>query len=189
MQDDVSKNRLIVTMALVLLVMTGWNVLFPKRRPTPPQAGAVSTASAAVDAGVAPEIAAAVPTSTAAVTPTPTIVGEAFPFSGRVEFGDMKVPYELSISNVGGGIQTYILPTYKERNQDNEATEDPITLANPTSFTVEDAAGAQNQMAGLRFLEETTFKVPARIPFEVVEKTEDTLHLRYTSPEGGGDRA
>lgn len=185
MQEDSSKNRLLLTAALCFLVMMGWNVLFPKKRPNPVTPGAVATATAAVDAGVAgsPEVATAT-VAAPPVVPTVAVKGETFPFAGRVEYADMKVPYELSITNIGGGIQTYVLPGYKERNKDNEATDDPISLADPTSFDVRDGAAVTAQMAGIQFLDETTFTVPKRIPFEVVGKTEDSLHLRYTSPEG-----
>ncbi len=188
MEDEENKRRLLLAGAMCLLVWSVWTTM--NQKPPPPKAKAedAAVATATTSAGSPSSVIAKnghVPSSTVAQPASPlTVKAQTFPYSGRVDYDDMSVPYELSFSNIGGGIESYTLSTYKERNKDNEATDVPITLANPTSKDINDPDGAFGQMAGISFLGDTSFTVPKRIPFEVVEKSQSMLHLRYRSPEG-----
>lgn len=190
MEEDQDKRRLLLAAAMCLMVLMAWPVLFPRPKPAegpgPQDAGAAEVATATQAATPSRPTAAVtgrVQTSTPAAAPV-KVEPQTFDFAGRVPLDDLEVDYELVLSNIGGGIQSFTLPTYKERNEDNEATDDPILLANPTNENIDDPKEAFGQMAGISFLKDTTFTVPKRIPFEVVSKKKDSLHLRYRSPEG-----
>lgn len=187
MEDDENKRRLLLAGAMCLLVWSLYTTFTQQPPKAPPaKTPAVATATAAAT----PSVAAVGPASTSTLAVAVDTGGskpvkpELFEFSGMVEYDDLSVPFELALTNIGGGIQTYTLPTYKERNKDNEATKTPITLANARTQDPADPEAAFGQMAGISFLGETSFKVPKRIPFEVVEKTQSSLRLRYRSPEG-----
>lgn len=191
MQEEQDKRRLLLAAAMCLMVLLVWPVLFPRPKapvdPAGPQDAGTAVTATATAADSAPQIAAAEPVKTssrAATPPTKKVEPKTFEYGGKVSYEDTEVEYALTLTNIGGGIQTFALPTYKERNEDNEATDDPIQLANPTSTKIDDPKGAFQQMAGIGFLEGTTFTVPKRIPFEVVERSKDSLHLRYRTPEG-----
>lgn len=189
MEEDQDKRRLLLAAAMCLMVLMMWPVLFPRpEQPDAPgaaDAGTAPVATATKSAEAPPTVSATngKPTRTSTVA-TKVAEPKTFDFSGRVALDDLDVDYALRLTNIGGGIQSFTLPTYKERNEDNEATDEPIRLANPTSDDYTDSDAAFRQMAGIDFLEGTTFTVPARIPFEVVEHEKDKLHLRYRTPEG-----
>lgn len=190
MQEDQDKRRLLLAAAMCLMVLLAWPVLFPRpEAPVDPAAVAADAGTAtATQAASAPTIAAAdsapVKTSSVVAVAPVAVEPQTFEFGGKVSYEDTEVDYELLLTNIGGGIQSFTLPTYKERNEDNVATDEPIQLANPTSTDLRDDKAAFQQMAGIGFLDGTTFTVPPRIPFEVVEKKKDSLHLRYRTPEG-----
>lgn len=193
MEQDQDKRRLLLAAAICLMVLMVWPVLFPrpkapeKAKPTAADAGAVATATSSQPP---PTVAATngdharTSTRTRAAQPTKKVEPKTFAYGGKVTYEETEVEYALELTNIGGGIQSFTLPTYKERNEDNEATDQPIKLANPTSTDLRDVKGAFKQMAGIGFLEGTTFEVPPRIPFEVVEQSKSSLHLRYRTPEG-----
>jgi YidC/Oxa1 family membrane protein insertase len=176
-ESNPQNRRLIVAAALCLLVMMVWPYLFPQPKPpmTHPKNGTVATATAAE--GVA--------TSTKAASPIAKqeVPLSLFEFSGEVAFDDRSHPFEVALTNAGGGIERWRLPGYKERDKDNRPTDDPIKLADPTNDLPMEQASFE-QMAGIRFLDGTTFKTPARMMFQVVEQTKDSITYRYVTDEG-----
>lgn len=197
MEDSANQNRrLVLAAGICLLVLLVWPVLFPRPKVavTPPKAPAVATGTAAAPA--APAIAAATQTATVASPPTPKVAPAFFAFEGSVPLDNRSVPYQVKLTNVGGGVESFLLPSYKERDRDNRATEDPIGLANGVvnkllaqqlpvdSFASAEARAAYGQMSSLRFLEGTTFNVPALPTYEVVEAEGSKVRYRYRSPDG-----
>ncbi len=182
MEDQENKQRLLLAGAMCLLVWSVWDMMGKQQaEPTVPNSPVATATTAAKPGEVAMRT---VGSSTLAVAQAAHVKPQTFEFKGSVKSGGLEVPYEITLSNIGGGIQAYTLPGYKERDQDNQATDNPISLANPMSNDLHDLDAAFGQMAGIGFSKETTFTVPARIPFEVVSKTANGLHLRYRTPEG-----
>lgn len=193
MEDQANQNRrLVLAAGLCLLVLMLWPVLFPRPKVavTPPASDPVATATRSQPAQVVAGTATTSAPATAKVEPA------FFEFAGSVPVDSRQVPYNVKLSNVGGGIETFLLPSYKERDRDNRATEDPIALANPVvgrllagelpidGFPNAEARAAYGQMSSLRFLEGTTFTVPALPVYEVVEAQGDKVRYRYRSPQG-----
>lgn len=182
MEDQENKQRLLLAGAMCLLVWSVWDMMGKPSEAPPPETPVATATAAAKPARLA---AAPVGSSTLAVAGQAAhVTPQTFGFKGNVRHDGLEVPYEITLSNIGGGIQAYTLPGYKERDQDNQATDNPIALANPMPDDLHDVDAAFGQMAGIGFSEGTSFTVPARIPFEVVTKTQTSLHLRYRSPEG-----
>ncbi len=159
------------------MVLMLWQVMFPPpKRPQKPKAPPAQAASQKTGTSSASAV------SPVAQAPTRKAVERNdFVFKGEIkEFG---VPFEVTVSNLGGGIERFILPKYKERDKDNKATEDPISLANSTA-NLEPRLVPRRQMAGLSFGDKTTFSVPPRIDFEVTEKSADRVVLKHVTDEG-----
>ncbi len=152
-------------------------------KPTPDAAVATATTTSTSDA-----TAVATSTATRAIKPIPSaksVKVEMYTFKGAVEVEKDTIPFEVKLTNNGGGIQDFRLPTYFERNDDNEATDDPIQLANPTDPKTElPREVAFRQMAGIGFGKDTTFATPEVIPFEVVKTSDDGITYRWVSPDG-----
>ena len=178
MEDTEHNQRLIRAALVCFLLVSVWWFLFP---PQPP--GRVATPSAAVEtATTAPHLAIA-PAPTATVTAaTVNVKPELFHFEGAVpdEDGGEATPFRLSLTNIGGGIERFELPSYYERDADNQRIDAPIRLAEP----IVDSPDLSEQMAGLEFLEGTTFTYPRRPVFEVVHTSEDGVRYRYVTVEG-----
>ena len=182
MEDEAQNRRLVLAVALCLMVW--WTSVLLTTPEVPPDAhgpdaGAVATSTS--------DSAPAVLAQTATVTPaaaTVVVDPEFFEFAGSVAIDDTEVPFEIELTNVGGGIERFVLPSYYERNADNLATDDPITLANPTSRVPNPKEGQFGQAAAIGFGTGTTFAVPERMVFEVVEKSEDRIRYRYRTGDG-----
>lgn len=189
MDQESNQKRMILAAALSLAVMLIWQLLFPPPPKPEPEAG--ETPAFAQAEGTATSSSAAVAAklpSKPAPAPIPSVTkpveAELFQFKGAVELDDREVPFELTLTNVGGAIEDFVLPSYMERNKDNQASTDPIRLADPTS-KMQDAEKANFiQAANLRFLDKTSFSIPDRVVYEVAEKSADRVLYRYTSPEG-----
>lgn len=184
-EESQSQNRrLVLAAGLCLLVLMAWPYLFPPK-PKPPvggKEGPVATATAAEE-DVGEEV---VETSTA-TKPTKVARQEVpvskFQFEGDVTYDEKKHPYEATLTNVGGGIDRWALPSYSERDKDNQPTDEPIGLAD-SILKLSPEKAAFRQMAGIRFLEGTTFDVPERMVFQEVARTDKSVTYRYVTEEG-----
>lgn len=183
MDEDNNNRRLLLASALMLAVLVVWQWLTPARRPAPDvvQEGVAQTATAAATQTSSAAVASAETSSTTA-KPTQNIEPKFFTFKGRVPEvqADEAVPYDLVLTNVGGGIEHFELPSYKERDRQNHKTDKSIELAN----AVEGRRDLQGQMAGLTFVGGTTFKMPAVPVYEVVESGPDHVRYRFVTHEG-----
>lgn len=187
MEDDSNNRRLLLAAALCFGVLLIWQTIIAPPSPRPAEPPGETAANGHVAGDEASKAgsdspAPAPPVETAPAKPRPE--PRRFSFSGVVEYDDRKVPYEVELTNIGGGIERFELPTYFERSSDNEPTTRSITLANPTEALADDAVATFRQMAGIRFTNETTFRTPDRIVFEVVEEAADRIVYRHVTGEG-----
>jgi YidC/Oxa1 family membrane protein insertase len=196
MEESNQNQRLILAAGLCLLVLLIWPVLFPRPKieHAKPETPAVATGT------TAPTLAAV--TATRAAGAMPKVEPRSFDFAGEVELDGKKVPYQIALTNVGGGVEAFSLPSYKERDKDNRATDIPISLANPVvskflanqplgglasegpGFASPEEQAAYGQMAGIRFLSGTTFNIPSLPVYEVVEAKDDHVRYRYLTADG-----
>jgi YidC/Oxa1 family membrane protein insertase len=180
MDEDRSQNRrLILAAGLCLLVMLVWQYVFPPPRTVaPPKDG-----SAVVTSTAAQETATATRAATPAVAQQKQVPLSTYETSGSVMYDEEPHPYQVQLTNAGGGIERWVLPSYKERDKDNRPTDDPIKLADSTAQLTPEQAAFQ-QMAGIRFLEGTTFETPPLLMFEVADKTDKSITYRHVTEEG-----
>ncbi len=184
MEEEAQNRRLVLAVGLCLVVWwfsvltAGPGVQAPVSQP---DAGAVATSTLST-----PPPRMAVTTATATKPPPPMVVAdpELFDFEGAVPIDDERIRFALSLTNVGGGIERFVLPSYYERNADNVATDEPITLANPTASIANPEEAQFAQAAAIGFGKGTTFNAPERMVFEVVEKTEDRIRYRFRTRDG-----
>ena len=189
MEDDSNNRRLLLAAALCFGVLFVWQTLVapppPPAEPPTTESGANGHAeSPSADKGPTAEAPSDTPTPKAAAPVRPRPEPRRFSFSGQVDYDDRTVPFEVEVTNVGGGIERFVLPTYFERNKDNEPTDEPISLANPTESMSDDAKATYQQTAGIRFVGDTSFKTPDRLVFEVAEESKDRIVYRYVTDEG-----
>ncbi len=179
MEETEHNQRLIRAALVCFLVVSVWWFLFP---PTPPKRSV--SASAAVETSTATAEIGAAPTPVAAPSEvTQNVKPELFVFEGEVPDEDESLaamPFRLALTNVGGGIETFELPGYRERDGDNQPLDEPIRLTMPAAAE----ADLKSQMAGIEFLEGTTFTYPRRAIYEVVQKSADGVRYRFVTPEG-----
>ena len=178
-QDEGNNRRLVLAAGLCLLVLMAWPMIFP-----PPKSTMTHTEDAAVATSTSAEPPPVATTTSTKAKPQPTVPPELYTFRGEVDVDGSPVPFQVDVTNVGGGIERFVLESYFERDQDNRATTDPIQLSNPTMKIEDDEDAVYRQMASLGFLEETTFEVPKRPVYEVVEKGDTRGPL--PAPHAGG---
>lgn len=182
MEDSSHTQRLILAAILCFAVIIVWEHFFPSVSPNTPvvvseDAGPGPAGPAATSGGTTSSTVAAI--AAAPTGPKETAV-ESFDFKGEVKGADGKpIPFELSLTNVGGGIERFALPSYFERTNVNERTENPIHLAE-----MDMGPSLERQMAGIELVGESTVRLPKRPVYEVVEKTESRVRYRYRTPEG-----
>lgn len=177
MEEETNNRRLLIAAGLCFAVMLLWNYISPptrtKRPPSHPMAVATATASVA-------------PTKTSTVVvaaePTPDVPPEIFSFAGVVPGIEPSpaMPFEVQLTNVGGGIERFELTSFKERDRNNEKTDQNVSLATPSA----DAKDRFGQMAAISFGEGTTFALPERTIYKVAEKRPDFVRYLYTTKEG-----
>lgn len=186
MEEDNNNRRLLTAAALCFIVLIGWNFVFPPPKRPP---AAKATQAGAQTATVAQLPGTATTTSTAAGAPgtariAPTKAEEPvhFEFSGRVPGAveSEAIPYHVIFTNVGGGIDHFELPSYKERDRDNRKTDQNITLAR----SVEKDGSLFGQMAGIEFIDGTTFKMPPVPIYTVAEGGSNHLSYRFVTEDG-----
>ncbi len=183
MEDSSQTQRLILAAILCFGVIIAWEHFFPSMPPASTQAPASSA-----DAGLEPEQNAGTPrvtrSSTLAAGADPSgeaeIAIETFEFRGEVKGSDGKpIPYELSLTNLGGGIERFALPSFFERTNVNASTENVIHLAETDL-----GPALERQMAGIELVGDSTVRLPKRPIYTVVDKTDKTILYRYETPEG-----
>ncbi|MEE2902529.1 MAG: membrane protein insertase YidC [Myxococcota bacterium] len=180
MEESENNQRILRATILSVIVLTTWTYLFPQKPPKKNASVATTEKSENVQTATTATMAGEVTTTTVAKAPRKVIPESIEKFSGSVDSGDEKIPYSLQLTNVGGGIQLFELPSFKERDADNQPTEDPIRLAQPNL----DAPDLRNQMAGIQFLEGTTFRFPLRPVYEVRRPRENQVIYSYKTDEG-----
>ena len=189
MNDKEHNQRLLRAALVSFLVLTAWTFLFPPKKPVKKRPAATSTEQAAETTKTSSPSVAAIQVATSSPTAVamPVVKPELFHFAGQVKPSkdEDAIPFELSLTNVGGGIDRFILPGFKERTKDNTPSEEPISLAE----SVQAEADLSSQMAGVEFGEGTTFSVPLRPVYEVVSSGEtkngkSQVQYRYRTPEG-----
>jgi len=179
--DDANNNtRLLMAAALSFAVMIAWWAIFPPPktvRPTDKPAVATSSTTAgmpslhadnATTAATASVAVAAAPVEIERITWEGVVPGAA---EGR------SVPYNLTLSNAGGVLTSFVLPSFRERDQSNLATERPIHLASETE-------SSREAMAAISFIGESSFKLPPDAVFEIVEKSERRVRYRFRTEQG-----
>jgi YidC/Oxa1 family membrane protein insertase len=186
MEDENNNRRLLIAAGLCFVVMLAWNSLYPPGKRTPPTSPSAGVATSTT-AGVATSTTTRTATSTAGLAriepakPLADVKPQLFEFKGEVQASDTgeRIPFEIELTNVGGGINLFELPSYKERDGDNRKTQQNITLAVPAS-----GPSLFGQMAGLEFIDGTSFSVPELPMYEVVSQSENEIRYRYVTPEG-----
>ncbi len=184
MEEEVNQRRMYLAAALCLAVITLWQAFLapsPPKRKSAADKGAVAAATK--------EPAKTTKTSTSAAKPVfeakprSPVAPTSFKFSGQVPGGEEDpIRYDITLTNVGAAIDRFELLSYKERDRDNRPTNDPIGLANPVAGSPRN--DGYGQMAGIEFLEPTTFRVPTRSVYEVKEESADRILYKYTTDEG-----
>ena len=183
MEESEHNQRILRAAILSIVVMIAWTYLFPqqpqkRKQAKPAETAQTETSSSATGAALAAATNVAAKTSTKAVRPI--VPEQVEKFSGAVKTGDEEIPYVLHLTNVGGGIDLFELPSFKERDEDNLPTEEPIRLATSSSEDVD----LRGQMAGIQFLEGTTFRFPLRPVYEVKRPRENQVVYTYQTEEG-----
>ncbi|MBI2375752.1 MAG: membrane protein insertase YidC [Deltaproteobacteria bacterium] len=177
--DDSSQNqRMMIAALLCLGVIAGWGVLFPPPKKPPKKPEPVAEAPAKLPLATATSTAVEIPKVGLDAVPTKVVAPETTSFTGQVvaHASQAPIPYAVSFTNVGGGIASFALPSYKERDASNRPTPEPIHLA------FDDRP--ESRMGGLSFLEGSSFKVPDDAVFEVVESRPNGVLYRYVTAEG-----
>jgi len=190
--NDEDNRRLLLAAALCLGILGLWGILFPP--PAPPDEAASesrtetataarlrASSSTATEGGPAPsrtggsEVPVAVPS--ADVEPI------EIELSGSVPSGKSELPYRMTLTNVGGALSDFVLPDFNERSGDNRATDEKIRLASGIDGLPAEEA-RYRQMAGLEFLEGTTFEVEPMPVYEVVDQSDRGVTFRHRTAEG-----
>lgn len=182
MEDESNNRRLMIAAGLCVLVLIAWQFLFPA--PPRPKTKLVTDGGIVATATTtgSPTIAAVTSTAGTDVAATANVKPQVTSFRGEVpgiEKGD-AIPFEVRVTNVGGSIDYFELPSFKERDGDNKKTDLPVSLAKP----VPPGDPVYQQMAGISFLEGTTFTLPDVVNYEVVEEKPDLVRYRYAMKSG-----
>ncbi|MFO0723766.1 MAG: membrane protein insertase YidC [Myxococcota bacterium] len=181
MEESRLNQRLLLAAVLSLAAMLGWRYLFPPppapKKPVIAQ-HAEGTQTATV-AGLQPID--SVKTATV-VARRPDVKPETIEVHGSVVGGENSdgVPYNLTLSNVGGVIDGFMLTSFRERDTSNQATDQGVTLADPIGAR----ENAQDAMGGIEFGAGSTFSLPDRPTYEVVEHTQNFVKYRYLTDSG-----
>jgi YidC/Oxa1 family membrane protein insertase len=183
MEEEVNHKRLLLAAALCFLVLLAWPHIFPrppmKRASTDNAISQTSTSTGTATVAMGRTSSSAVEALT---PPARDVKPELYHYQGSVPIPSLKesIPFNIVLTNVGGGIDQFDLPSYKERDRNNRKTDQSITVATP----VEGQPTLFGQMAGVEFIEGTTFKMPAKPVYEVLEAKDDVVRYRYVTSEG-----
>lgn len=183
MDDSKNNTRLLLAAGLSFALMIVWWAIFPpKRPPRPAQPPAVATATAAkaaqgqgvATAGTGSSTVAVTQTATRATMPRTTFALEGI-VPGAAE--GRPVPYEIVFTNDGGAIESFTLPSFRERDSSNQATDREVQLALY-------AARNEDAMAAISFVGDSSFELPSDARFEEVERGERSIRYRYRTETG-----
>ena len=186
-EDD--NRRLLLAAAICLAVLGLWGILFP---PTPPAkkpadessvGTTTGTRTAERDRSAGTSTSAAPPQPEAAPVHAPVVGPERITFRGEVPSGKDTLQWEMTLTNVGGALDRYILPDFNERSGDNRATDQKIHLAASVDNLPADRAQFQ-QMGGLEFLEGTSFEVDPMPVYEIVDRSPSGVTFRHRTRDG-----
>lgn len=178
MDESAQSQRLLLAAILSFAILMGWYYVFPPKK-TPPSGPVVAgqtegTKSSSLAKSSTP---AAVAASSTVSVPReqPSVAIEHAEFTGSVGGPDPKkpMPFKLVLTNEGGGVEHFELPSYHERDSSNQATKEPIALSQAAG-----GADLYEQMAGLQF-EDASFSLPPRPVYEVAEKQAGSVRYRY----------
>lgn len=188
-EEEGNNRRTLLAAVLCMGLYVVWQTVFPPP-PLPTENGAkeeVAVAAAAETSSTSTaEPRPATSTSTSAGTALAGTTGidpSVVRFEGGVEVDGDTVPYELELTNVGGGIEDFVLSGFKERVSGDKDEAPPVSLADPLS-NAPPASLAFGQMAGIEFGGASTFALPAKPVYEVVESTEDKVRYRFVTSSG-----
>ncbi len=197
MSNEDDNRRLLLAAALCLGVVGVWGVLFPPPE-SPPEPEAASREGGGGEAArEARRTRTSTPSSTVTATATvPTMAAapdaplperiqkaEAMQFEGEVPDGDDPIPFEVYFTPYGGGIDRFILPKYRERRRSTGRKDPrPVELADGIEGRERAYAGFL-QMAGIEFLEGTTFAVAELPRYEVVSRDGGSVRLRHRTTD------
>jgi YidC/Oxa1 family membrane protein insertase len=178
MEETAHNQRLLLAAVLSFAVLLGWYLIFPPKPPPKARvdAPAVATATASEPAPVAQTATTAVRVVQIAQAP------EVFEFEGSVPGAEegQAVPFRLAITNVGGGIERFELPSYRERDTSNQATQQGISLADPSS----EKDDLEGQMAGIELVGDSSFRLPKKPVYAVVERAPSRVRYRWVNEDG-----
>lgn len=189
-EEDGNNRRMLIAAALCLALLVVWPMIFPPP-PAPESDPGSSVGTATVAEAENRRDAEAwrekerVESSTvaAAVEATADVDPEIFEFWGAVPVDDEAIPFEVRLSNVGGAFEMVRLPSYRERDSDNRATDAAISLSDPVQELPVDGFRFQ-QMGGVELVGATSFDLPRRPVYEVVEQRDDYIKYRLTTRSG-----
>lgn len=187
MSGDDDNRRLLLAAAICLAILGLWGVLFPAKPPPEAPEGPGQATGTSTSSGEDPAAATTTSTTTPRYPterpPPPVVDAETVALEGRVPSDDEAIDFRLTLTNVGGAIDGFVLPGFNERSGDNRATDDKIRLADSIRG-LPPAEAAFRQMAGLSFLDGTTFEVDPVPVYEVIQKSRDGATFRHRTREG-----
>ncbi len=184
MEEEAQNRRLFLAITVCLFVLVAWTFMFPQKPPPEPVDGnglVAATSTTGIE-GAPPE-AVVVETASTSVAKRAAVEPRYFPFKGEVEVDDQTIPYEVTLTNVGGGIENFVLTEYFERASDRSEAREFIRLANATADLKDLEAGHFGQAGAISFGRGTTFDVPERLVFDVVEETDSKVVFRARTPD------
>ncbi|MGF1509021.1 MAG: membrane protein insertase YidC [Myxococcota bacterium] len=191
MNQDEDNRRLLLAAALCLGVLGLWGVMnSPPPQPMVEQSSAAttetSTGTVVSETVVPPPNERSTSEGAEGVLPearSEQVAPVQHRFSGTAGSGDDAVTFEVVFTNQGGALESFVLPSYSERNAKNRPTDRPIRLAD----SVVDRPArerAWRQMGGLAFAEGTSFEFPVSPGYEVVDVTGTGVRYRRGNGEG-----
>lgn len=181
MDDSKNNTRLLLAAGLSFALMIVWWAIFPPKRPapaakTPPVATATTTSPDYAAGGVltgGSTLAGARTATRTAIPPTTAAFDGVVP--GAAEGRD--VPYRIVLTSEGGAIESFALPSFRERDASNQATEREVLLAHKP-------VASKDAMAAIEFVGDSSFSLPPGAVFEEVERGERSVRYRYRTDEG-----
>lgn len=187
MNSDDDNRRLLLAAALCLGVLGIYGLVFEPGAPPPSpveqtEGMETGTSTAGTELETA-EIETTRTTTRAAGAATPEQPVDTLEFESSVQLAKETVPYRLTLTNQGGALESFLLPSYSERNAKKRAAGQPIRLADGLERGTRSEA-AFRQMGGLSFQKGTTFEVPALPRYEVVEEGTDHVRYRFRTRDG-----
>ena len=178
-EDEGDNRRMMLALLLCTAVVMVWPRIFPPPERPQPKAEAAKEEVRTATTAVAAVETSSVGNRSGQVVPDITTFG----FEGSVTADDREIPFEVTLSNVGGAFEGYRLPSYREIAEEEDGKPNGVSLAD----NVRKASKSEfefGQMAAISFEPGTTFVVPRRTVYEVAEQRDDFVRYRYQTGEG-----